>query len=275
MREAARYISIFATLARNSLVREMSFRFNFLAETVATVMWMSLSLFLYILIFQHTPSIGPDTGWTKYPYFVFLGTVMLSGGALRMLTGLNLEEFSNQVRKGDLDFVLLKPIDTQFLISLRRIDWSELADVLFGVILVGYALWRMEYVPGWLECLLYPIYVICGMAIMYSFMLALSTTSVWLIRNQSLSEFWFYLTTFSRHPLEIYRGPLGDPLRIAFTYIFPILVVINVPARLLARPMRPDEWQLAVFALVAAVVCLLLSRKLFRFALRSYRSASS
>ena len=63
--------------------------------------------------------------------------------------------------------------------------------------------------------------------------------------------------------MEIYHGPLGTPLRLAFTYIVPVLVVVNVPARLLAKPLQPEAWPLAIFALVATAASLLVSRWLF------------
>ena len=63
-------------------------------------------------------------------------------------------------------------------------------------------------------------------------MIALAATSVWLGRNQTLYEFWFYITNFSRYPMEIYEGPIGRPLRWLFTFVVPLLVVVNVPAQL-------------------------------------------
>ena len=78
-------------------------------------------------------------------------------------------------------------------------------------------------------------------------MIALAATSVWLGRNQTLYDFWFYITNFSRYPMEIYRGPSGTPLRWLFTFCMPVLVVVNVPARLLAKPLDEQNWRLAGF----------------------------
>jgi ABC-2 type transport system permease protein len=98
---------------------------------------------------------------------------------------------------------------------------------------------------------------------------------VWLGRNTSIYDFWFYITTFSRYPMEIYQGPIGNWLRVVFTFVLPILVVVNVPARMLAKPMQREYWYLAIFAIGATVVSLLVSRWVFQRALMSYRSASS
>jgi DNA polymerase len=74
-------------------------------------------------------------------------------------------------------------------------------------------------------------------AILYSLVIMLAAATILLGRNQSLYDFWFYLTNFSRYPAEIYAGPWGGPLRTLFTFVIPILLVINVPARTLARPL--------------------------------------
>jgi ABC-2 type transport system permease protein len=75
--------------------------------------------------------------------------------------------------------------------------------------------------------------------------------------------------------MEIYEGTVGGPLRWFFTYLIPVLVVVNVPARLLAKPLAAQSWPLAVFGLVAAAGALWVSRQIFTRAMLSYRSASS
>ena len=77
---------------------------------------------------------------------------------------------------------------------------------------------------------LYVFYVLCGVAILYSLMIALSATSIWLGQNRSLYDFWFYITNFARYPMEIYHGPIGGWLRWSLTFLLPVLVVVNVPA---------------------------------------------
>ena len=269
------YFRVFATFARNSLVRDMTFRTNFIIESLSSLSWMFMNLGFYLLIFQYTPMIGADTGWGKYQFFVFLSTTLFVNSLVQAFFMPNAEEFSEQVRTGGLDFALLKPIDTQFLISLTKIDWSSLSNFVFAIVLLSYSLSQLDYSPGVAQAMLYPVYVLCGVAIFYSLMIALASTSIWLGRNQNLYDFWFYITNFSRYPMEIYRGPVGTPLRRLFTFLIPVLVVVNVPARLLALPFDDDNGWLALFTLAATAGSLLVSRWLFLRALESYRSASS
>ena len=267
------YLRVFATLAHNSLVRDMTFRWNFLLDAFTSLTWVLMNLGFYVLIFDHTVAISP--GWDKYPFFVFLATTLAINSLVQAFFMPNAEELSEKIRTGSLDFALLKPIDTQFLVSLQKIEWSSLGNLIFSAALLAFALSRLGYVPTPLQFALYPIYLVCGVAMMYALMITLASVGIWLGRNQNLYDFWFYITNFSRYPMEIYSGPIGTPLRKVFTFIIPILVVVNVPARLLALPFDQQHWPLVLFALVATAASLASSRWIFVRALESYRSASS
>jgi ABC-2 type transport system permease protein len=272
------YLRVFLTFARNSLVRDMTFRANFLIDTISSIAWVLINIGFYVLIFQYTPAIGVGTGWGKYEFFLFLSTGLLVNSLVQALFMTNADELSELVRTGSLDFALLKPIDTQFLVSLTRIEWSALGNCVVGLGLMVYAMVQIGLVPDLVQIVLYPLYVACGVAVYYSLMIALAATSVWLGRNQTLFDFWFYITNFSRYPMEIYHGTWGTPLRRVFTFCIPVLVVVNVPARILVRPIHPQsfaDWCLPGFAIIATIASLAASRWVFQRALWSYRSASS
>ena len=237
-----------------------------------------MNIGFYVLVFQHVPVLVEGTGWGKFEFFVFLATTMLVNSVVQAFFMPNAQEFSELIRTGNLDFALLKPIDTQFLVSLSRIEWSALANFCVGVCLLAYSLWKLTTRPedplviSPIVLLLYPFYLICGIAILYSLMISLAATSIWLGRNQTLYNFWFYITNFSRYPMEIYQS--FYPLQWFFTFIIPVLIVVNVPARMMALPLT-GEWLLPAFAVVAAAGSLIASRCVFTLALKSYRSASS
>jgi ABC-2 type transport system permease protein len=283
-RDHPSYARVLWTIVRNSLVRDLSFRSNFVIECVSSVCWVMMNLGFYLLIFQYTQEIGRGTGWGKYEFFVFLSTTMFVNSIVQAFFMPNAQEFSELIRTGRLDFALLKPIDAQFLVSLHRVEWSSFANFFVGLALLGYSLWRLvhrpedplELRPSMLVS--YPFYLLCGVAILYSLMISLAATSIWLGRNQTLYNFWFYITNFSRYPMEIYSGSWGTPLQWFFTFIIPVLVVVNVPARFLALPLGwqdPRVWWLPAFAVVATIGSLLGSRWVFQRALLAYRSASS
>lgn len=275
MRHRPNYLGVFLTFARNSLIRDMTFRGNFLAEAFTSIMWTVMTLCLYIIIFEAADELGRGTGWGKYQFFIFLSTTMFVNSIMQTLFMPNTQEFSELIRTGRLDFILLKPIDSQFLISLHKIEWSSLSNMMVGVGLLVYSLFQLGFVPHLYQIVLYPLYIFCGVVILYSLIITLAATSVWMGRNQSLYDFWFYITSFSRYPMEIYQGRLGLPLRHVLTFAIPILIAINVPARLMAKPLDTSQWRLAVFTIVATMACLVFSRRIFLGSLKGYRSASS
>ncbi|MCA9224697.1 MAG: ABC-2 family transporter protein, partial [Planctomycetales bacterium] len=273
MSEHPSYLGVFRTFLRNSLVREMTFRSNFIIQCISSVSWTLMNVGFYLLIFSVAPGIKD---WDKYEFFVFLATTMFVNSIVQTFFMPNAQEFSELIRRGGLDFALLKPIDTQFLISLQRTEWSSMSNFLAGAILLGVSLYHLigretdplQVTP--LMVILYVFYILCGVAILYSLMISLSATSIWLGRNQTLYNFWFYITNFSRYPMEIYQGTYGTPLRLLFTFVVPVLVVVNVPARILAKPFSPEtgiDWALAGFAVVATIGSLVASRWIFRRAL--------
>ena len=112
----------------------------------------------------------------------FLATTMFVNSLVQAFFMPNAQEFGELVRTGGLDFALLKPIDTQFLISLQRVNWSSLINFLAGGILLAFSVSQLairEEKPFQLTPLiviLYPIFVVCGVAILYSLMVSLAAT---------------------------------------------------------------------------------------------------
>src|SRR5262249_21769411 len=117
------------------------------------------------------------------------------------------------------------------------------------------------------------VLLLCGVAMAYSFLLMLSSLSVYLVRNQSLLETWWLFTSLMRYPREVFRAtPWAIPIGWFFTFIVPVLLVINVPASTMVRAL---DLGFVVGTIGSAVALLWLSRWFFRRSLSSYRSASS
>ncbi len=265
----AKYLRLLGHLARYTLNRELAFRGNFLVKVSVEVLWLGIMIAFYRTVFARTSNVA---GWSEPDYFFFVGCYFALNGVVETLFFENCNEFAELVRTGDLDFLLLRPIDEQFLVSLRRIDWGTAPNVLMGAaVMVGSLVQK-----GWQfdlgRVVTFFVTMGCATAIAYSFMLILTTFTVWMVRNQSLMEMWWMFSSLARYPKEIYTGPWGDPLGRFFTYVVPILLVSNVPANVMVRVLDPS---MVVLTIVFAVALLWLSRRFFQYALRSYRSASS
>ncbi len=268
MTTPARYARIWLALARFGLARELAFRGNFLVKLAVEVIWLGILLVFYRTVFSKTSHVAD---WSESQYLFFVGCYFALEGLLETLFLENCSEFADLIRSGDLDVYLLKPIDEQFLITCRQIDWSTASNPLMGLGVMVLALAQMGWSFDLLQVLRFLLMFGCGLAIAYSFLVMLSSTSIWFVRNQSLLEMWWLFTSLMRYPREIFAG-FWSPMGWFFTFILPILLVVNVPARVMVKGLEPG---FLAFTALAAAALLVASRRFFRAALRRYRSASS
>lgn len=274
--ETASYRSVWMTFFRNALVREMTFRGNFLINVITRAFWFVAQITLFEIIYRNVDAIND---WSREQYFVFMATGMLINAIVEAFFMPNCANFSELIRSGNLDFVLLKPIDTQFLISCEKMELAMINQILFASAFLIYALTGIGEPVTVTQVVIYLIYIGVGVTFFYSLMITLAATSVWLGRNQGLYDFWFYITVFARYPRSIYNGvdssrvEAGEVLQSAFTWAVPILLVVTVPASVVAKSL--SDWTYPMISLTASLLGLVLSRLIFNWSLRSYRSASS
>lgn len=265
-----RYVKLFGSLARFSLLGEMAFRMNFLIKITVELAWLSLIMFFYSRLFDYTEGVA---GWSKFQYFFFVGCFYILDSVIESLFLGNFGEFAELVRNGNLDLVLIRPVDEQFMVSCRRVEWSSVPNVAFGSALMTISVNQLGIAWDTWLFLAFVVAFVAAISMAYSFMLMLASTSIWLVRNQSLYELWWLFTSLMRYPREIYDAvSWGRPIGWFFTFVVPILLAVNVPA---ATVVKTFELKYLILLVAASVALLALSRWVFRRALRSYRSASS
>jgi len=267
---SSRYFRLLFAFARYGLLRELAFRTNFLVKVSVEILWLSILIIFYKTIFSKTTVVA---GWTEAQYLFFVGCYFTLEGFIEAFFLENCSAFSDLIRSGDLDFILLKPIDEQFLVSLRNIEWSSVPTVIMGASIMSIGLWQMHLTFDFVQVALFLAMFVCGLFIAYSFLLLLTAAAVWMVRNQSLYELWWLFTSLVRYPKEIFLKSWASPIGFVFTFVIPILLVVNVPAGVMAKRIL-DRATLA-FTVLTAAILLYGSRRFFQFALKRYRSASS
>lgn len=269
---ARQYRRVFGTFFRNALVREMSFRGNFFITLITRGFWFLVQVMLFDLIYRRVPVIND---WSRAEYFGFMATGMLINSIVEACFMPNCARFSELIRTGDLDFALLKPIDTQFLVSLEKLELPMVSQMMFALGLLGYSLFQSGHHVDLMAVIMYTLLVTAAVTFFYSLMIGLAATSIFFGRNQGLLDFWFYVTIFARYPSSIYSGsPTGELVRFVFSYVLPILLVVTVPARVLLGKVLEPTW-LSGITLLAGMISFISARVVFHWSLRHYRSASS
>jgi ABC-2 type transport system permease protein len=269
----ARYCRLWFALARFGLARELAFRGNFVVKISVEMLWFAILLIFWDTVFAQTDVIA---GWNKEQYMFFVGCYFALEGMLETFFLSNCVEFADLIRSGDLDFILLKPIDEQFLVSARNMDWTTAPNIIAGASVMIHSLVALDWTFDAVRIALFLVLLTCSLGLAYSFLLTLTASSVWMVRNQSVYELWWLFTTLIRYPREIFAGTWAAPLGVVLTYVIPIMLMVNVPASVMVKGLDMAlQWPVAAGTVLATVALLWLSRRFFRAALKRYRSASS
>jgi ABC-2 type transport system permease protein len=263
-----RYFEIYRIMMRNSVIREMNFKANFVLWMAVELLWFLGQIVFIEVLFQYVDRIGD---WTKWEVVLLIGTHQLIGQLFQAFFYTNISNLPELVRTGKLDFMLLLPVDSQFAVSTRQFGMDSVVNALVGVGIVIFSLTKMHVTPSAAQVGMYIVAVAMGVAVHYSIMFFLATISFWIVRAQGLIYGYFNLFNIARYPDSVFGKGV---FRFVFSWIIPVIVVANVPARLLGGLFDSPLPLLARLA-GAAAIAVVLSRVFWRFALRRYSSASS
>lgn len=263
-----RYWKAYQIMLRNSLIREMSFKANFLLWIVVEICWFAGQIIFIEVLYSHVQTIGD---WTKWQMILLVATHQLVGQLFQAFFFVNLAEIPERIRTGSLDFMLMLPLDAQFSVSTRQFGLDNIVNALVSLVIVGFALVQLGVQPGPGAVALYFTAIAFGIAIHYALMLTLTTVSFWIVRAQGLVSGYFSFSSLGRYPDVIFRGGL----KFFFSWVIPIILVANVPARLLSGTFSGPVHQPLLHLALAALLVLAGSRLFWKFALSCYTSASS
>ncbi|MEO6184256.1 MAG: ABC-2 family transporter protein [Verrucomicrobiota bacterium] len=266
LEQLKRYSTIYGALWRNSVVREMSFKSNFLLWIFVELLWFGLQLSFIGVIYLHTDHIGD---WTKWQVVLLIGASHFIQQIFQAFFLVNCTQLSELIRTGKLDFMLLLPMNTRFLISLRQVDLGGFVNGLSGVAVMAYAAKQLHLVPGVATIVGFLLLCVAGILIHYSLMFLLASISFWTVRAQGIVWGYYNLFNISRMPDSAFQGFF----KAFFTFAIPMLLVANVPAKLIAQKLQ-SPWEM-VLLIATALFCFTLSELGWRFAMRHYTSASS
>lgn len=266
MRDLRRYAMVYWIFFRNVLVESMAYRFNFFLMVGINSGWFFIQLLTYGLIFYRVESLA---GWTPWQVVLLASTWQVIFCTFIAVFVTNLSNISWFVRTGEMDFVLARPISPLFYMSFNRVELGSLASLGIGFATLVFAFTKLPGLhPGPAALAAYAGLLLCGIGTLYSLMLLIVSVSFWTTRASSVQGLFWALQEFGGYPAEIY----GSMLRWFLTFIVPVAVIANVPARVLLHGVEPRS---ALAAAGATLVLFLAARFVFYSGLKQYKSASS
>jgi ABC-2 type transport system permease protein len=243
----------------------MGFRGHFFLLMFSNAAWTILSIAFAGFLFTNVRTVA---GWDLNSMIVLTGTFSLVLGILDGLFQTNMSKLSEQVNRGELDYVLIKPIDSQFYVSTRYVNLNEIPTVLIAAVTVCTGIARLGIVPSIADIAVYILLVVCAITTFYGVWFASVTLALWSGRINNIAYLIMPITDMGRMPSDIYRGIF----RVFFTFVMPVALISTVPARALLGTFEPS---MLLYAACASVSTVLFSRWFWRFSLSRYTSASS
>lgn len=240
---ALRYARLLGTFARAELQLALAYRANLALDLFLEAVIVASSLGAMLVLFSRTTTIN---GWSLSQMLVLLGVYYLVQGAQAVVFESSFQKFMEHVRLGTLDFILLKPANSQFLVSTRHVQAAQLGQVAMGITVAAVGVVGVgEAVSPW-SAGAFLVALVCGLALVYSLLLALSSLAFWFVRVENiLAIFWAFLDA-GRFPVDLYPGWL----RLTLSTVVPIGIAVTVPAWAIAG--RLDPLGLGLMALGAA-----------------------
>ena len=261
-----RYLTIYAALWKNSVAREMSFKGNFILWIVVELLWFGLQLCFVTVVYSQTDSVG---SWSKYQMVLLVGASNFIQQIYQAFFLTNCTGLSELVRTGKMDFLLALPVNTRFIVSTRQVDLGAFVNALFAICVMLFAAHKLELHPTFWQLAAFSLLCVVGIFIHYSLMFMLAAISFWTVRAQGIVWGYYNLFNIARMPDEAFKGVF----KAVFTFALPVLLVSNVPVRVLSD--RLESWHSWMLLLLIGAAWALISEWFWRLSLRRYASASS
>jgi ABC-2 type transport system permease protein len=258
-----RYARLLGIFWRSTFSTELEYRSNFIARAAMSVFWTVWAALGVRVFFQFSDSIA---GWDYAELLVVVGLFFTVNGLRQALFDPNLEQMTEYVRNGTLDFLLTKPVNTQFMVSFRHLGVYNLLDPALGVGLSAVGLVAVGRMPSGADVAAYLLMLAVATALLYALTLALMAAAIRLVNSDGLGSVAFVTVELSRFPVQLYRNPVQTVLTIV-----PIAFLTTLPAQALLG--RLDPWLLVVGPMIGAALIVVASVG-FNRSLGSYTGAS-
>ncbi|MCS7059711.1 MAG: ABC-2 family transporter protein [Anaerolineae bacterium] len=260
-----RYARLFGLFLKASFLVELEYRANFAARAVVSLFWAGVTLTGAGVFYSHAETIG---GWTFNEALVIIGLFTFMSGFIQTFLQPNVQRIIDMIRLGTLDFVLTKPVNSQFMASLRHAQVFSMVDMLLGAVIVIWACMRLGYAPPVLSLAQFALMLLMAVLIVYSIWMVIATLAFWLVKVNNMAELFTSVYDTGRFPVTTFDGLI----RLVLTFVIPIAFITTFPAQSVLGRLDTETVLMAV-AMGGGMFGF--SSLFWRYAVRSYSSASS
>jgi len=265
MTTAGRYWRLFRVQVRSSVLLGLQYRADFVLDGLVSLFWTLTALVPLFTVFHLRQSVA---GWSFEEALLVVGWFTLLEAILEGAINPSLTAVVEHIRKGTLDFVLLKPADAQFLVSTARFEPWRSTNVITALVLWSFAFVRMGRLPSLPGSLAAVLLLLVATSVLYSLWILTVSAAFYVVKIDNLTNLFNSIFDAARWPSTVFRGLW----HVFFTFVIPLALMTTYPA--LALLGRLDGGT-ALRALGGALAFVVLARAVWKRSIGHYRSASS
>jgi ABC-2 type transport system permease protein len=258
-----RYVELFWVQLRASMQIALQYRAEFIVGGLMTLFWLFWNLVPMVVVWGHRPEVA---GWTLPEALLVVAWFTLLKGLLEGAVQPSLMAVVEHIRKGTLDFILLKPADAQFLVSTAKFEPWRSADALGAVGLAAWALRAIGRTPAPGELAAALALTLAAAALLYSLAILVVAAAFWVVRLDNLLYLFNSIFDAGRWPATVFRGAW----RVLFTFVIPLALMTTYPALALLGRL---SGRTVVEALLGAALFAFAARRVWLRAIGHYTSA--
>jgi ABC-2 type transport system permease protein len=259
------YLRLVAVQLRTSMAQAMAYRFNFIFQGVFSLAWMGVALIPLLIAFDKRPMVA---GWDRNSALVMMAYFMAVKAIMEGIISPSLTNLVESIRSGAFDYTLLKPVDAQLMISASRYEPWRIFDLLGAIGLAIYAFVQKGHAPEPQHLAAGLGLFIAGIFAVYALWIVCAAASFWVVRLDNLVYLLQAVFDIARWPVQVF-SPVW---RLLFTFVIPVAVMTTFPAMALLGTLSPRA---ALATVGGSLLMLVVSRMIWRSAIRNYTSASS
>ena len=243
----------------------LAYRADTIVNILLNLMWLGWELLSLNIIFSHTTTLG---GWGLGELIALLGVFRLVNTMMIALIWPNTEKFNQSIRDGSMDYTILQPVNTMFLVTFSRITVWRIWDLLLAIVLIVIGINMSGDIVTPLQILTFILLATSGMIVIYSLWIVLIALTFWFTKFDNNVTILHALLDAGRYPATVYPAWL----QVIVTFIIPIAVATTIPLQALRGALSLNQVVLYFFI---GIISFLVASRVWKVGLKQYSGASS
>lgn len=260
-----KYFRVYTSLLLFNWNALITYRSSFFTRIFSSMLYTTYHV-VSILILTNT--ISSVFGWTRNELLLLASTYSVFIGLFHAFISRNMQRLTEEIYLGKLDYLLVKPIDSQFSGSLWTVDFISFFRVGMGLLLTWYFIDILHLTITAQIVFFYIILMLVGICILYSIWLSVVSITIFNPRLSNVVDLLYHMSEFTRYPREMFQHVSV----FLFSLLIPFTFILIPPTKILLNTFSVFQ---GFEAVLIGITLFFISRLIWMQSLKHYTSASS